>query len=77
MTTPNQQEGYIYLAVNYWIVTVLCGVFLGLFLLAWLKDWGVAYRLSYGILFAIAAFYAIELYFKKINFELRSKDLRQ
>ncbi|WP_411754339.1 hypothetical protein [Serratia sp. (in: enterobacteria)] len=65
MKTPNQQENYIYLTVNYWIVTVLCGVFLGLLRLAWLKDWGGAYRLSYSGLFAIAAFYAIELYFKK------------
>lgn len=77
MKTPNQQEDYIYLTVNYWIVTVLCGVFLGLFLLAWQKDWGGAYRLSYGGLFATTAFYAIELYFKKRSFELRSKDIRQ
>ncbi|WP_422528636.1 hypothetical protein [Serratia fonticola] len=77
MKTPNQQEEYIYLTVNYWIVTVLCGVFLGFFLLAWLKDWGGGYRLSYGGLFATAAFYAIELYFKKRSFELRGKDIRQ
>ncbi|MDQ9126607.1 hypothetical protein RDT67_09205 [Serratia fonticola] len=77
MTTPNQQEDYIHLTVNYWIVTVLCGVFLGLFLLAWLKGWEGVYRLSYGSLFATAAFYAIELYFKKRSHELRSKDIRQ
>lgn len=77
MKTSKEQENYIYLAVNYWIVTVLCGLFLGLFLLSVLNDWGGAYRLSYGCLLVTAAFYAIDLYGKKRNAKLGIKDIRQ
>ncbi|WP_025123218.1 MULTISPECIES: hypothetical protein [unclassified Serratia (in: enterobacteria)] len=77
MKTSKEQDDYIYLAVNYWIVTVLCGLFLGLFLLAMLNNWGGAYRLSYGSLLVTAAFYAIELSGKKRNAKLSVKNIRQ
>ncbi|HGM5489748.1 TPA: hypothetical protein ACKP1B_001347 [Serratia fonticola] len=77
MKTTKEQDEYIYLTVNYWIVTVLCGLFLGLFLLSMLNNWSWTYRLSYGSLLATSAFYAIELSGKKRSAKLSVKNIRQ
>lgn len=75
MKANNAMDDYIHLRANYWILTGLSGVFLGLFMLALLKTWGWIYLISFGSLLATCAFYALELYFKKRSVELKIRDI--
>lgn len=77
MKADKAMDDYIHLRVNYWLLTGLSGIFLGLFMLSLLKTWGWAYLISYGSLFSTCAFYASELYFKKKRIELKIRNIRQ
>ncbi|WP_431222093.1 hypothetical protein ACQ86O_17040 [Serratia sp. L9] len=77
MKTDKAMDEYIHLRANYWILTGLSGIFMGLFMLSLLQAWGWAYLLSYGSLFTLCAFYALELYFKKRSFELENRHLHE
>lgn len=76
MKNNNEIDDYIHLKVNYWILTGLCGIFLGLFMLSWLKVWGSGYVIAYGSLFIICAFYALVLYIKKRDIELKFRNVQ-
>ncbi len=75
MKTNNAMEDYIHLRANYWILTSLCGIFLGLFILSLLNVWGIAYLIAYGSLFGTCAFYALELSVRKKSSEWEIKNI--
>lgn len=54
-------EEYMYARVNYWILTLLCSVFMALFLLSFLQSWNIDYQLSFIILFIMLALLSLHL----------------
>lgn len=77
MKAPNAMDDYIHLRANYWILTGLSGIFLGLLMLSLLNNWGMGYLITFGGLFSLCAFYTLELYFKIRSVELKNRDVRQ
>lgn len=77
MKANNALDDYIHLRANYWILTALSGIFLGLLMLSLLKAWRPAYLITFGCLFITCAFYSRKLYFRKRSAELKNMDVRQ
>lgn len=77
MKITNALDDYIHLRANYWILTFLSGIFLGLFMISFFNQWGAACLISLGGLFFLSAFYTFKIYIKKVNMKLKIKDIRQ
>ncbi|MFC0226943.1 hypothetical protein [Serratia aquatilis] len=77
MKVTNALDDYIHLRANYWILTGVSGISLGLFMISFFNQWGLVCLISLGGVFTLSAFYTIKLYLKKRSVELKLRNMRQ